>query len=237
MTKTDGTPAAASADDENDVRTRLETIKAYRGRIMPNHAVLAIEAPQLLDTYEALYTGTTLTYNHLTRQQKKFVMLLVVGGCQQPLGLYHVKDFLAGGGTAEQVRVAARLAMLVSGAPAVDAVSAGWSQFVSGISYDALIDPELVAATQSDLPPWLLELAMAAGHACRRDWDKVKFHLVRAKRLDVSDAVLAEALTTLILTAGNPTFAQACGAWQELIRDGAVAATPAHRYAAELARG
>jgi hypothetical protein len=231
-------PEDEGAEDRDEcVRARLEAIKAYRGRIMPNHAVLAIEAPQLLDTYETLYTGTTLTYYHLTRQQKKFVMLLVVGGCQQPLGLYHVKDFLGGGGTAAQVRIAARLSMLVVGAPTLDAIGPGWSQFVPGIDYASLIEPELLAARQADLPDWLLELAMAAGQACRRDWDKVRFHLARAKALGVEDKVVAEALTTLILTAGNPTFAQACGAWQDLINDNTVQATPAHRYGAQLARG
>src|SRR5690606_2182516 len=97
-------PTTSATDVETDVRERLEAIKAYRGRIMPNHAVLAIEEPELLDTYEKLYIATTLTYRHLTHQQKKFVMLLVVGGCEQALGRYHVKDFLNGGGTPAQVQ-------------------------------------------------------------------------------------------------------------------------------------
>jgi hypothetical protein len=205
---------------------------------MPNHAVLAIENPELLDKYEALYAGTTLTYYVLTAAEKKFVMLFVVLGCETPLGAFHVKDFLAAGGSQAQVNAALRLAMLVIGSSTIDAVGPGWSQFVPGISYETFFGPELIApAIDSGVAPWLVELALAACHACRRAWSKVGFHLVRAKQNGASDSAVAEALTTLILTAGNPIFVQACGVWQTLIAEGRVDASPMHRFAAELNRG
>ena len=52
-----------SDDTPDGIRARLQKVKARRGRLMPNHAVLAIEFPEVLEIYESLYAATTLTYN------------------------------------------------------------------------------------------------------------------------------------------------------------------------------
>ncbi|MEO8753790.1 MAG: hypothetical protein ABI624_14050 [Casimicrobiaceae bacterium] len=226
----------SSAESLAAIAARLEKIKAYRGRLMPNHAVLAIEFPALLETYEALYAATTLTFNVLSAHEKKFVLLLVVSCSETSIGAHHVKDFLAVGGTAEQVRAALRLAMLVVGSAPLDSVGPGWSLAVPGLTYESLFSAELIEpALRGGIAPSLVELALVAGHATRLAWDKVGFHICRAKALGVADAALAEALTTLILPAGNPIFAQACGVWQRLIAEKKIDASPAHQYAIDVA--
>jgi len=225
-----------SDDTPDDIRARLDKVKARRGRLMPNHAVLAIEFPEALEIYEALYAATTLTFTTLSPHAKKFVQISVVASSETPIGGYHVADFLKAGGTPEQVRAVMRLAMLVAGASPPDTVGPTWTA-VPGITYAQLFDDSFVAfAVASGMEAGVVELALVAGHATRRAWDRVAFHVVRAKQRGVSDSALAEALTTLMLTAGNPIFVQACGVWHRLIAEGAVEAQPAYRHAIEAAK-
>lgn len=223
--------------DADDVRARLDKVKAARGRLMPNHAVLAIEFPEMLETYEALYAATTMTFTSLPPRDKKFVLLTVVASAGIPLGGHHVRDFLAVGGTTDQAKAAMRLALLTNGTRALDAVGPSWSPAVPGLSYNDLVTDEVVAfAPASGIDPGVVDLALVCGHATQRSWDKVAVHIQRAKAKGVSDAALAEALTTMILPAGNPLFVQAAGVWHALIAEGKVDAGPAYRHAIAAAR-
>lgn len=232
----DETPSSAS--DADAVRTRLEKVKAARGRLMPNHAVLAIEFPAMLDTYEALYAATTTTFTALSPRDKKFVLLTVVASAGIPLGAHHVRDFLGAGGTADQVRAVMRLALLTNGARALDAVGPSWNPVVPGMTYDQFVTDDVIAfAPASGIDAGVVELALVCGHATQRAWDKVAVHLVRASRKGVSDTAIAEALTTMILPAGNPLFVQAAAVWHALIAEGKVEAGPAYKHAIAASMG
>lgn len=223
--------------DADAVRARLDKVKQARGRLMPNHAVLAIEFPEMLDKYEALYAATTTTFNALAPRDKKFILLTVVASAGIPLGAHHVRDFLTAGGTPDQVRAAMRLALLTNGARALDAVGPSWNPVVPGMTYDELITDDVIAfAPASGIDAGVVELALVCGNATQRGWDKVAVHIVRAKRRGVSDTALAEALTTMILPAGNPLFVQAAGVWHGLIADGKVTAGPAYGHAIAAAK-
>lgn len=225
-----------SSPDADAVLARLDKVKAARGRLMPNHTVLAIEFPAMLETYEALYAATTMTFSALAPRDKKFVLLVVVASAGIPLGGHHVRDFLAAGGTPDQVRAAMRLALLANGARALDAVGPSWSPAVSGLTYDELVTDDVLAfAPASGIAAGIVDLALVCGHATQRAWDKVATHIVRAKAKGVSDAALAEALTTMILPAGNPLFVQAAGVWHKLIAEGRIEAGPAYRHAVAAA--
>lgn len=225
------------AQDEPAVRARLDKVKAARGRLMPNHAVLAIEFPAMLEIYEALYAATTMTFTTLAPRDKKFVLLTVVASAGIPLGAHHVRDFLGAGGTPDQVRAAMRLALLANGARALDAVGPSWDPVVPGMTYDGLVTDETIAfGTASGIDAGVVDLALVCGHATQRAWDKVAVHIVRAKAKGVNDAALAEALTTMILPAGNPLFVQAAAVWHALVAEGKVDAGPAYRHAIAAAR-
>jgi alkylhydroperoxidase/carboxymuconolactone decarboxylase family protein YurZ len=229
MTQDKTTPIANGSDAMCD---RLDKVKAARGRLMPNHIVLAIEFPAMLDTYEALYAATTTTFNALAPRDKKFILLTVVASAGISLGAHHVRDFLGAGGTPEQVRAAMRLALLTNGTRALDAVGPSWNPVVPGMTYDELVTDEVIAfAPASGIDAGVVELALLCGHATQRGWDKVSVHIVRAKHHGVSDTALAEALTTMILPAGNPLFVQAAGVWHALIAEGKVEAGPAYKHA------
>lgn len=218
------------------IRARLAAVKAKRGRLMPNHAVLAIEFPEALDIYEALYAATTMTFKSLSPRDKKLVQIAVVASAQIPLGGNHVADLLKAGGTPQQVRAILRLAILVVGANPPDSVGPTWTA-VPGLRYAEIFDDGWIDfAVAAGIDRGVVELALIAGHATQRAWERVAFHIVRAKACGVSDAAIAEALSTLMLTAGNPIFAQACGVWHRLIAEGKVEASAEYLDAIEIAR-
>lgn len=224
------------AEELDAIRARIADIRQGRGYVLPSHAVLAVAAPGLLEAYEDVYRAITFEFRALTPLQKNFVWLVVVGCAETPTGAHHLTDFLEAGGTRAQVEAAAHLALLAIGARALDAVAPGWQKAMPEFSGDeTYLRAVAGAADSASLDRGLVEIALAAGHACRRDWKRVELHIVRANKAGVSDDALAEALTVCILPSGNPGFVQACGIWRRLILEGAVEASPAYRTAAELA--
>lgn len=222
-------------DDFAPVRARIDEIRERRGYVLPSHAVLAVAAPKLMAAYEDVYREITYTFSALTALEKNFVWLVVIGCAETPTGAHHLTDFLDAGGTRTQVDAAARLALLAIGARTLDTVAPGWQKVMPEYAGDAAyLDAVTSTAAASGLAPGLVEMALAAGQACRRDWKRVEQHIVRAKSAGVADDALAEALTVCILPAGNPGFVQACGVWRKLILAGTVTASPAYRSALEL---
>jgi len=222
-------------DDFANVRARIDGIRERRGYVLPSHAVLAVAAPKLMAAYEDVYREITYTFQALTPLEKNFVWLVVIGCAETPTGAHHLTDFLQAGGTRPQVAAAAHLALLAIGARALDTIAPGWHQAMPEFDgHDAYFGAIEATAAGAGLAPGLVEISLAAGHACRRDWRRVEQHIVRAKRADVADDALAEALTVCILPSGNPGFVQACGVWRKLVAAGNVPASPAFRAALDL---
>jgi alkylhydroperoxidase/carboxymuconolactone decarboxylase family protein YurZ len=219
--------------DADAISARIGGIRAGRGYVHPSHAVLAATHPDLLAAYEVVFSAVTFRCTALTPLQKHFIWLLTVGALEIPLGRYHVRDFVAAGGTARQVEVAAALAALVIGARALDAVGPGWKAVVPEMDAAGTYERAVAAIASSapPLPDGSLDAALAAANACRGSWDRFGRHLKAARTLGVSDAALAEALSVTILPAGNPVFVQACSHWRDMVEAGAIGASPELRHA------
>lgn len=221
-----------ATQDLDAVRARVADIRERRGYVLPSHAALAVADPALLEQYEGVYNAITFGFHALTPFEKNFVWLVVVGCAETPTGAAHLSDFIAAGGTPAQVRAAAQLALLAVGARTLAVFAPGWTNVFPGFAADATYaDAVDRLAAGTGLATGLVDVALAAGHACRRDWQRVAFHIVRAKAAGVSDDALAEGLTVCILPAGNPGFVQACATWRQLVADGKVDASPALRAA------
>lgn len=220
--------------DLDAVRARVADIRHRRGYVLPSHAALAVADPALLEQYEGVYNAITFGFHALTPFEKNFVWLVVVGCAETPTGAAHLSDFVAAGGTKAQVAAAAQLALVAIGARMLEVFGPGWQRVLADFDADAAyagaID-RLVAGI--GLAPGLVEIALAAGQSCRRDWKRVAFHIVRAKQLGVGDDALIEGLTVCILPAGNPGFVQACATWRRLVEEGKVDASPALRAAVD----
>ncbi len=222
-------------DDIDAIRRRLADIRQHRGYVLPSHAILAAAAPALLAQYEAVYGSITFDFRALPPRHKHFVWLVVIGCAQTPTGAHHLQDFIAAGGTLAEIDAASTLAMLAHGSRLLDSVAASWERVASDFSgeraYAQAIDRMIVDAA---LDIALVEMALAAGHACLRNFARVEQHIIRAKAAGASDDALAEALTVCILPSGNPGFVQACGVWRTLILAGRVPVSDAFRVATEI---
>ncbi|MEO8753316.1 MAG: hypothetical protein ABI624_11635 [Casimicrobiaceae bacterium] len=223
-----------AAQDIDAIRGRIASIRERRGYVLPSHAVLAAAAPALLEQYEAVYNSITFDFRALTPFEKNFVWLVVIGCAESPTGAHHLADFIKAGGTPAQVEAAAQLAMLAVGGRPLEVIAPGWQRVLPEYSGDdAYARAVALVGGAAGLPAGAAEMALAAGHACRRDWKRVEFHIVRAKAAAVTDEALAEALTVCILPAGNPAFVQSCGVWRTLILEGKVPVSPGFRAAIE----
>ena len=224
------------SDDLRLVRARIAAIRDKRGYVLPSHAVLAAAAPALMDAYEEVYRNITFEFLALTPFEKNFVWLVVVSCAETPTGAHHLRDFLDAGGSAAQVEAAAHLGLVAIGARTLDVVAPGWQKVLPEYSAnEAYVRVVEKIGADAGLGVGLVDIALAAGHACRRDWKRVELHIKRAKATQVSDDALAEALTVCILPSGNPGFVQACAIWRQLTVAGSVTASAQFRAAAELA--
>ncbi|HTK02782.1 MAG TPA: carboxymuconolactone decarboxylase family protein [Bordetella sp.] len=226
--------SVADVGDATAIRQRIDAIRAGRGYVLPSHAILAVGNPTLLARYEDVFSAITYQYTSLSPFEKNFVWLVVIGCAQTPTGAAHLKDFVDAGGTVSQAEAASSLAAVAHGAPLYDTIAPGWRKVLPGYSperaYRDAID-RVIAGT--GLPAGLVDMALAAGQACRASWDKVTRHILNAKQAGISDDALAEALTVVILPAGNPAFVQASAIWRDLISTGQVEASAAYRYACD----
>lgn len=217
-----------SSNFDRAVDERLADVRNKRGHVMPHHQVMAVLLPELLDSYERVYAAIDLTQGRLSSVEKGFVWMVVVAAAEIPLGGIHVRDFRQAGGSATQVEAAAILGSIAIGSRTLETIGPGWDNVVPELNLDAAYRRSLEGiASFAQISPELVEMAMAAAHACRRSWGRVRAHIKAAYTVGVKETALAEALTITMLPTGTPTFVQACKVWLDLIKTGEVSASAA----------
>ena len=225
-----------SSNFDRAVDERLADVRNKRGHVMPHHQVMAVLLPELLDCYERVYATIDLTQGRLSSVEKGFVWMVVVATAEIPIGGVHVKDFRRAGGSATQVEAAAILASIAIGTRTLETIGPGWGNVVPELNLDAAYRRSLEGiASPAQVSPELVEMAMAAAHACRRSWGRVRAHIKAAYTVGVKETALAEALTITMLPTGTPTFVQACKVWLDLIKTGEVSASAALQRVAKTA--
>lgn len=224
-----------SHDNAAAARGRLDEVLAKRGYLLPHHGLLAVAAPELLVGYDAAYTALTLQRRHMSEHDKEFVWLVILTATEEALATHHIQKFRDAGGNDAAIEVAFRLAGYARSAPCFAFVADRWAGHLP--SYDAerayrdglakLVAGEPISAA-------LVEMAMAAAQACRRGWGELAWHIRGAYAAGADEYELAEAISYVMFPGSVPNFVDACGVWLELIRDGAVEASPPFRAWAEL---
>lgn len=219
----------------DDLRQRLERLRAARGFLLPHHGALAAGAPALHDAYLAMYRELTVAPRILSPLDRECVWLGILVTAREGIGTHHLELFRRHGGT---TAMAESLITLAGIAPAFDALTFAadqWAAFLPGLS-TAAYDRQ-VAAARGALPEGVAELAMLATHAARHAQGGVAHHLRRAHALGLDEAAMVEALSYIIWPCGVNAFLAACETWVGLMKSGAV--TPSARFSvwAEMAMG
>lgn len=215
--------------DEQAIEARLRAVKAKRGYLLPHHGLMAVLSEPLLDAYDAAYTRLALDPKVLDVRSREFVWLAVLIATDEAAATHHIPKFLAGGGTADEVSAALRLACWAVGARGYRFVAEWWTPHLPG--FDAW------AAYRADLArlaaPVALRLAIpaaAAVHAARHDHAALAEAIRFAYAERVPEPELAEALSIMMFPGSVPYFVEAARVWLRLIRDGEV--TPSAAFAA-----
>lgn len=219
----------------DDLRARLESLRAARGFLLPHHGALAAGAPALHDAYLAMYRELTVAPRVLSPLERECVWLAILVTAREGIGTHHLELFRQHGGTEA---MAESLVTLAGIAPAFDALTfaAGhWAAFLPGLTTDAY--DRQVAAARGDLPEGVADLAMLATHAARHAQGGVAHHLKRAYALRLDEAAMVESLSYIIWPCGVNAFLAACETWAGLMQQGAVTPSPRFAIWADMAMG
>jgi len=222
----------------DEARRRLEAVKAKRGYLLPHHGLLAITAPDLLEAYDATYTAMTLKTRTLARKTKEFIWIAILVAAEEAIATHHLKLFRDAGGTDAEIEMGVRLGAFAASAPYFRFVAEHWQHHLPGYgrekAYRAALD---ALRSESEIAAGTIEMAMAASHICRRQFDEVGWHIRGAYAAGVPELALAEAIAITMFPGSVPNFVDACGVWRDLIQRGEVAASESLRAWAEAPDG
>jgi alkylhydroperoxidase/carboxymuconolactone decarboxylase family protein YurZ len=232
MTAPKSSPPALPTPDE--VRARLEGLRASRGYLLPHHGALAAAAPDLHDAYSAMYTALTLTERHLESFEKEFVWLVLLVALREAIGTHHLDLFRKAGGTDQQAQAAFRLAGYAAGAAAFSFVERHWQEWFPATDPLAAYRDGVHRLTGGSVNPGLADLALAAMHAALGQGWGVAAHIRSAYEAGVAEDKLVEALALIIWPAGVNRFVEACTIWHGLMTSGGVVPSPRYRAWAEM---
>lgn len=224
---------SAALPTPEELRARLDALRAARGFLLPHHGALAAAAPDLHAAYGQMYAALTLTERHLAPLEKEFVWLAILVAARETVGTHHLDLFRRAGGTDAQARAAFRLAGYATAAENFALVEAHWQAWFPGIDPVADYLGGVRALLGEGVDAGLADLALLAVHAAAaRDWG-VAAHLRSAYAAGVPEAKLVEALTLVIWPTGVNRFLEACTVWHGLMTSGAVTPSPLFRAWAE----
>lgn len=212
------------------VRARLDALRAGRGYLLPHHGALAAAAPDLHAAYEQMYAALTRTQRHLDPFEKEFVWLALLVALKEAVGTHHLQMFRDAGGSEAQARAAFRLAGYAGAAEAFQFVGQHWQDWFPTTDPHAAYLDGATRLGDPSIPDATCHLALLAVHAALgRQWG-VAAHIRAAYAAGVAEEKLVEALSLIIWPAGVNRFVEACTTWFELMHAGAV--TPSARFRA-----
>ncbi len=222
-----------------EAMARLSAVRAKRGYLLPHHGLLAVAAPEILAGYDATYTALTLTARYMSQHDKEFVWLSVLVATEEAIATHHIAKFREAGGSDKTAELAIRLSAFSAGAGAYAFVADHWSGHLPAFDRERAYRESLSKLTAgAPIPPVLIEMTLAAVHTCRKAWTEVAWHIQGAYAAGGDEFQLAEALSYTMFPGSVPNFVEACRVWLNLIRSGAVAASPLFRaWAASEGQG
>ncbi|MEQ9811938.1 MAG: carboxymuconolactone decarboxylase family protein [Azospirillaceae bacterium] len=209
---------------------RLAAVREKRGYLLPHHGLLAVADPELLTAYDAAYTALTLRPRHLDERRKEFVWLGILIAMDEAIATHHIPKFRNGGGTDAEIELAVRLTGFARAVPAFSFAGDHWGRHLPAYeTRRAYRDALKALLSDGALEADLVEMTMAAIHACLRQWPAFAWHVEGAYAAGASELELAEAISLTMFPGSVPVFVDACAEWMQLIRDGKVDASPPFR--------
>ena len=203
------------ADDTQDEGGKLlDAMLAKRGYLLSYHRMLGASDPQLLATYDALYTRLTLDQRVLTPVEREIVWVALIATTREKYAVFHFDRAVVAGmdnaAIGDSVAVAAAC-------EAFDAMHFSQGAFGKWLPGSAAMDRYLrmFDAARGGLPPATADIAAVVCHAGRRNADGMRVHLARAFANGAKREQMAEALAYVLLHRGGPTMIDAVNCWEK----------------------
>jgi alkylhydroperoxidase/carboxymuconolactone decarboxylase family protein YurZ len=218
------TPAPPTGDDAVQ---GLAALAAARARVLAHHRVMAVFLPGMLAAWDTLHDAVA-GGEALSAVERNFIWIAVVAAARVPTGGAHVADFVAAGGTTQQVEAALAMGAAALGAAVHREVEPGWRAAHAALEPGAAYRRS-VEAIARDAPVGmpLAHMALAAAHAACGSWDTLRLHLRAACDAGVGEPAMAQALALLVMPVGMPAFLRACEVWLRMADEGALPASTA----------
>jgi alkylhydroperoxidase/carboxymuconolactone decarboxylase family protein YurZ len=192
----------------------LRQVHGRRGYALSYHRMFQAHAPALLEAYDAYYRELTLAPRALTPAQKETVWIALQAATREEHGVIHLKRAEAAGLDHNAI----------ADALAIGAACETWPVLAFGDQHWRDWTPMQTAmpryvrmfeASRGAIPALDAELTAITCHAARRTHAAQKLHLPRAFAAGATPAMVAEALSFLLLPAGGPCLIDAVQAWAD----------------------
>ena len=192
----------------------LEAVHHKRGYALSYHRMFAAHAPALLEAYDAYYKALTLDARALDPSTREVVWIALQAATREQHGLIHLRRAEAAGLSKDAIVDALAVAAACEAWPVLAFGDTWWRDWTP-IEAAQPRYLRLFEAAIGTLPHAAAELAAIASHAARRTHAAMALHLVRAFAAGATPAMVAEALSYLLLPAGGPTLIDAVQAWAD----------------------
>lgn len=192
----------------------LQQVHGRRGYALSYHRMFQAHAPALLAAYDAYYQELTLRRRALSPPQKETVWIALQAATREHHGMIHLQRAEQAGLDRDAIADSLAVAAAVETWPVLQFGEEHWRQWTP---LDAAIPRyiRMFEAARGAMEPTLAELTALTCHAARRSHLAMKLHLPRAFAAGATPAMVAEALSFLLLPAGGPTLIDAVQAWAE----------------------
>jgi alkylhydroperoxidase/carboxymuconolactone decarboxylase family protein YurZ len=203
-----------NVDSKDDGAKLLEAMFAKRGYLLPYHRMLGASDPQLLATYDALYTRLTLDQRALTMVEREIVWIALIAATREKYAFFHLERGVQAGMDNDAISDSVAIASACEGFPALYFAQGAFTKWVPDTRamkrYAAIFD-----AARGDLPEAIAEVAAVVCFASYRNPDGMRFHLKRAFDKGAKREQVAEGLSYVLLHRGGPTMIDAVGCWEK----------------------
>lgn len=193
----------------------LEEMFAKRGYLLPYHRLLAESDPQLLATYDSLYTRLTLNERVLTMKEREVVWIALIAITREKYASFHFDRGVAAGMSNEEISDSVAIGAACDSFDTINLAASAFGKWVSNDAamgrYCAMFD-----AARGVLPKAIAEVAGVVCQASRRSAAGMRLHLVRAFEFGATREQVAEGLSYVLLHRGGPTMIDASRTWHEV---------------------
>jgi len=203
----------AARNETPTAKQLLEQMFAKRGYLLPYHRLLGESDPELLATYDELYTRVTLDERSLTLEEREIVWAALLATTRENSAAFHLDRGLKAGMTQESISDAMAIA---AACEAFDALHFSHRAFSNWVSEELAMKryATLFEVSRGSIPGAVAEVAAVVCHAARRHAAGMRVHLVRAFGIGVRREQIAEGLSYVLLHRGGPTMVEAAACWE-----------------------